>query len=105
MGDPEIPNDEKVLMRSQGFTSSRSRLKVSLRTGASSLSNRAKNLLPPKEIPLATIRDVETGENAIRDLTLTISIIAKTGETRQMILTFSRKEGGNPVRERDAWAR
>ena len=105
MGDPEIPNDEKVLMRSQGVDVKSIPFEGILTNRRIILVDRAKNLMPPKEIPLVTIRDVETGKIAIRDLTLTISIIAKTGETRQMILTFSRKEGGKPVRERDAWAR
>ena len=105
MGEPEIPTDEKILMRSQGVHVKSIPFEGILTNRRIILVDRAKNLLPPKEIPLATIRDVETGENAIRDLTLTISIMAKTGETRQMILTFSRQEGGNPLRDRDAWAR
>jgi zinc-ribbon domain len=105
MVDPEIPNDEKVLMRTQGVHVKSIPFEGILTNRRIILVDRAKNLLPPKEIPLATVRDVETGENAIRDLTLTISIMAKTGETRQMILTFSRQEGGNRIRERDEWAR
>ena len=52
-----------------------------------------------------TIKEVESGENAIRDQIITLSVMAKTGETRQMILTFSRQAGGNRIKERDAWAR
>jgi hypothetical protein len=105
MGEPEIRNDEKVLMRTQGVHVKSIPFEGILTNRRIILVDRAKNLLPPKEIPLATIKDVETGENAIRDLTLTISIMAKTGETRQMILTFSRQEGGNRVNERDEWVR
>ena len=105
MGDPEIRSDEKVLMRTQGVHVKSIPFEGILTNRRIILVDRAKNILPPKEIPLGTVRDVETGENAIRDLTLTISIIAKTGETRQMILTFSRQDGGDRTRERDEWAR
>ena len=105
MGDPEIRSDEKVLMRTQGVHVKSIPFEGILTNRRIILVDRAKNILPPKEIPLGTIRDVETGENAIRDLTLTISITAKTGETRQMILTFSRQDGGDRTRERDDWAR
>ena len=52
---------------------------------------------------MITIKEVESGENAIRDQIITLSVMAKTGETRQMILTFSRQAGGNRIKERDAW--
>jgi hypothetical protein len=103
MGDPEIRTDEKVLMRTQGVHVKSIPFEGILTNRRIILVDRAKNILPPKEIPLATVRDVETGENAVRDLTLSISIIAKTGEIRQMILTFSGRKGG--AGERDEWAR
>src|SRR5208337_4822438 len=67
--------------------------------------DRLKNLLPPKEIPLATIQSIEGGENAIRDLVITLGVITKTGGARQMVLTFSREGGGNRIKERDEWVR
>jgi hypothetical protein len=45
------------------------------------------------------------GENAIRDQTITLSVLARTGETRQMILTFSRQTGGTRIKERNEWTR
>jgi hypothetical protein len=105
MGDPEIRNDEKVLVRTPGVYVKSIPFEGILTNKRVILVDRAKNLLPPKEIPFATIKDVETGENAIRDQILTLSVMAKTGETRQMILTFSRQEGGNRIKERDEWAK
>jgi hypothetical protein len=105
MGDPEIRNDEKVLVRTPGVYVKSIPFEGILTSKRVILVDRAKNLLPPKEIPFATIKDVETGENAIRDQILTLSVMAKTGETRQMILTFSRQEGGNRIKERDEWAK
>jgi hypothetical protein len=38
-------------------------------------------------------------------MTLNLAVIGKTGEVRQMILTFSRDAGGNRLNERDEWVR
>jgi hypothetical protein len=105
MGDPELRSDEKVLIRTPGVYVKSIPFEGILTNKRIILIDRAKNLLPPKEIPLVTIKEVESGENAIRDQILTLSVMAKTGETRQMILTFSRQAGGNRIKERDAWAK
>ncbi len=103
MGDPELRSDEKVLVRTPGVYVKSIPFEGILTNKRIILIDRAKNLLPPKEIPLITIKEVESGENAIRDQIVTLSVMAKTGETRQMILTFSRQAGGNRIKERDAW--
>ena len=103
MGDPELRSDEKVLARTPGVYVKSIPFEGILTNKRIILIDRAKNLLPPKEIPLVTIKEVESGENAIRDQIITLSVMAKTGETRQMILTFSRQAGGNRIKERDAW--
>jgi hypothetical protein len=105
MGDPELRSDEKVLLRTQGVYVKSIPFEGILTNKRIILVDRAKNLLPPKEIPLITIKEIESGENAIRDQIITLSVMAKTGETRQMILTFSRQAGGNRKKERDEWAR
>jgi hypothetical protein len=105
MGDPELRSDEKVLVRTPGVYVKSIPFEGILTNKRIILIDRAKNLLPPKEIPLVTIKEVEPGENAIRDQIITLSVMAKTGETRQMILTFSRQAGGNRIKERDAWIR
>ncbi len=105
MGDPELRSDEKVLVRTPGVYVKSIPFEGILTNRRIILIDRAKNLLPPKEIPLITIKEVEPGENAIRDQIITLSVMAKTGEMRQMILTFSRQAGGNRIKERDAWAR
>lgn len=105
MGDPELRSDEKVLARTPGVYVKSIPFEGILTNKRIILIDRAKNLLPPKEIPLVTIKEVESGENAIRDQIITLSVMAKTGETRQMILTFSRQAGGNRIKERDAWVK
>jgi hypothetical protein len=105
MGDPELRSDESVILRTEGIFVKSIPFEGILTNKRIILVDRVKNLLPQKEIPLVTIRDVEVGENAIRDQIISLFVLSKTGETRQMILTFSRQTGGNRIRERDAWAK
>lgn len=105
MGDPELSSDENVLVRTPGIYVKSIPFEGILTNKRIILIDRAKNLLPPREIPLVTINEVESGENAIRDQIITLSVTAKTGETRQMVLTFSRQAGGNRIKERDVWER
>ncbi len=103
MGEPDLRSDETVLVRTPGVFVKSIPFEGILTNKRIVLIDRAKNLLPPKEIPLATIKDIEGGENAIRDPIVTITVITRTGETRQMVLTFSRTAGGNRNKERDEW--
>jgi hypothetical protein len=105
MGDPEFRSDESVILRTNGIFVKSIPFEGILTNKRIILVDRAKNLLPQKEIPLVTIKDIDVGENAIRDQIITLSVLSKTGETRQMILTFSRQTGGNRIRERNAWAK
>jgi hypothetical protein len=105
MGDPELRSDETILLRTPGVFVKSIAFEGFLTNKRIILIDKVKNLLPQKEIPLVTIKDIEPGENAIRDQIITLSIMAKNGETRQMILTFSRQTGGNRIRERNEWVR
>jgi hypothetical protein len=105
MGDPELRSDETILLRTPGVFVKSIAFEGFLTNKRIILIDRIKNLLPQKEIPLVTIKDIESGENAIRDQIITLSILAKNGETRQMILTFSRQTGGNRIRERNEWVK
>jgi hypothetical protein len=103
MGDPELRGDENILVRTPGVYVKSIPFEGILTNKRIILIDRATNLLPPKEIPLVTVREAEGGENAIRDQIITLSVLTKTGETRQMILTFSRQTGGNRIKDRDTW--
>jgi hypothetical protein len=105
MGEPDLRSDETVLVRTPGVFIKSIPFEGILTNKRIVLVDRAKNLLPPKEIPLATIKDIEGGENAIRDPIVTVTVITRTGETRQMVLTFSRTAGGNRNKERDEWVK
>ena len=105
MGDPDLRSDETVLVRTQEVYVKSIPFEGILTNKRIVLVDRAKNLLPPKEIPLATIKDVEGGENAIHDPVVTVTVITRTGETRQMVLTFTHPKGGNRSKERDEWVK
>jgi len=105
MGDPELRSDESVLLRTQGIYVKSIPFEGILTNKRIILVDRTTNILPQKEISLVTLKDFQAGENAIRDQIITLSVLAKTGETRQMILTFSRQTGGNRIKERDDWMR
>ena len=91
MGDPELRSDESILLRTQGIFVKSIPFEGILTNKRIILIDRTTNLLPQKEIPLVTLNDFQAGENAIRDQIITLFIVTKAGETRQMILTFSRQ--------------
>jgi hypothetical protein len=105
MGYPELYSDEKIVLQAQNIKVKSVSFEGILTTRRLILIDSKKNAIPPQEINLATLRDVEGGENAIRDPTITISIITISGNTRQMILTFSKSAGGERRRECDEWVR
>jgi hypothetical protein len=102
---PELYSDERVVLQAQNVKVKSVSFEVVLTTRRLVLIDTKKHSIPPQEINLATLKDVESGENAIRDPTMTISIITISGNTRQMVLTFSKTSGGERRRECDEWVR
>jgi hypothetical protein len=102
---PELYSDERVVLQAQNVKVKSVSFEVVLTTRRLVLIDTKKNSIPPQEINLATLKDVESGENAIRDPTITISIITISGNTRQMVLTFSKTSGGERRRECEEWVR
>jgi hypothetical protein len=98
-------SDERVVLQAQNVKVKSVLFELVLTTRRLVLIDTKKNSIPPQEINLATLKDVELGENAIRDPTITISIITISGNTRQMVLTFSKTSGGERRRECDEWVR
>ncbi len=105
MSYPELYSDERLVLQAQNVKVKSVSFEVVLTTRRLVLIDTKKNSIPPQEINLATLKDVEGGENAIRDPTITISIITISGNTRQMVLTFSKTSGGERRRECDDWIR
>jgi hypothetical protein len=102
---PELYSDERIVLQAQNVKVKSVSFEVILTTRRLVLIDAKKESIPPQEINLATLKDVEAGENAIRDPTITISIITISGNTRQMVLTFSKTSGGERRRECDDWVR
>jgi hypothetical protein len=105
MDEPELHGDESIILKTPNVFVKSLPFEAILTNKRIILIDRKKDLLPPKDILLATVRSVDTSENAIRDQVLTLSIITNSGETRQVVFTFSREAGGNRKRERDEWAK
>ena len=105
MDNPELGSDEKVLARAQMVRVKSIVIEAVLTSRRIILADKIKGLLPRKEIPLTTIKIVKPGENAIREQVITFTILTNTGDTRQMVLTFSREGGGSRKKERDEWIR
>jgi len=103
MAYPNLYSDESIVLNAQNVKVKSVSFEAVLTTRRLILVDSKKHLIAPQEILLATLRDIEAGENAIRDPTITLSIITTTGATRQMILTFSKTSGGDRRRERDEW--
>ncbi|MGB8219098.1 MAG: zinc ribbon domain-containing protein [Methanoregula sp.] len=64
-----------------------------------------KNVVPTQQIPLITIRNVTSGENAIRDPVITLTILTDTADTREMALTFAMQTAGERKREAGEWVK
>jgi hypothetical protein len=105
MAYPDLYKDELKILETQNIKVKSVSFNAVLTNRRLILIDSKKQMLPPQEILLATLKNVDSGENAIRDPTLTISIITNTGTTRQMILTFSKTSGGERKRECDEWVR
>ncbi len=102
---PELYSDERIILRAQNVKVKSILLEAVLTTHRLILIDPKKNSIPPQEINLATLKNLETGENAISDPTITVSIIPISGNPFQVVLTFSKNNGGERRRECDEWAR
>jgi len=105
MDDPELYDDETILIRTPDVFVKSIPFEAVLTDRRIIFIDRKSDLIPPKEVPVSAIRDVEAGENAIRDPTLTLQVAADSGGKRQMVMTFSGHGGSGRARDRDEWAR
>ena len=105
MDDPELSSDETVLAKAQRISVKSIPFEAILTNRRILLIDREKNLLPPKKIPLTNITETFCGEDRNAAPTLTLGVMAPTGVTRQIVLTFQRLIRANPTRERDDWVK
>jgi hypothetical protein len=105
MGYPELDRDESIILEAKNVKFKSISFDARLTTRRIILIDSRKNIIPPQEILLATIWNVEAGENAIRDHLLTLTVVNNAGEKDQIVLTFPRLAGAERKRECNDWAR
>ncbi len=105
MESPELDQDESILLESRNVKFKSISFDAILTTRRIHLTDSKKNVIPSQDITLATIRNVETGENAIRDHFLILSLVTDDGEKHQVVLTFARQAGVERKRECNEWAK
>ena len=105
MGYPELDRDESIILETRNIKFKSISFDAILTDRRIILTDSKKNVIPSQDIALSTIRNVEAGENAIRDHFLILAIITDTGEKHQTVLTFVRQAGGERKRECSEWAK
>jgi hypothetical protein len=105
MGYPELDRDESIILETRNIKFKSISFDAILTNKRIILTDSKKNVIPSQNIALSTIRNVEAGENAIRDHFLILAIITDTGEKHQTVLTFVRQAGGERRRECSEWAK
>jgi hypothetical protein len=105
MGYPELDRDESIILETRNVKYKSISFDAILTNKRIILTDSKKNVIPAHGIALSTIRNVEAGENAIRDHFLILAIITDTGEKQQTVLTFLRSAGGERKRECNEWAK
>src|SRR5512137_884968 len=105
MGYPELDQDESIILETRNVKFKSISLDAILTNKRIILIDNKKNVLPQQDIPLASIRIVEMGENAIRDPFLLLILSTVTGEKRQLVITFSRLAGAERKRECNEWVK
>ncbi|MCX6684083.1 MAG: zinc ribbon domain-containing protein [Methanoregula sp.] len=105
MGYPELDQDESIILETRNVKFKSISLDAILTNKRIILIDSKKNIIPPQDIPLTSIRIVEMGENAIRDPFLLLILNTITGEKRQMVITFSRQAGAERKRECTEWVK
>ena len=105
MGYPELDRDESIILETRNIKFKSISFDAILTNKRIILTDSKKNVIPSQNIAISTIRNVEAGENAIRDHFLILAIITDTGEKHQTVLTFVRQAGGERKRECSEWAK
>ncbi|MCK9591127.1 MAG: hypothetical protein M0Q91_03830 [Methanoregula sp.] len=105
MGYPELDHDESIILETRTVKYKSILFDAILTNKRIILTGGKKNIIPAQNIALSTIRNVEAGENAIRDHFLILSLTTETGEKQQTVLTFLRSAGGERKRECNEWAK
>jgi hypothetical protein len=102
---PELDPDESIILQSRNVKFKSISFDMVLTGKRIHLTGNKNKIIPSQDIILATLRNVETGENAIRDHFLILSLITVAGEKHQVVLTFAKQAGVERKRECNEWAK
>jgi len=105
MDYPELDPDESIILQSRNVKFKSISFDVVLTGKRIHLTGNKNKIIPSQDIILASLRNVETGENAIRDHFLILSLITDAGEKHQVVLTFAKQAGVERKRECNEWAK
>ncbi|MFA7694618.1 MAG: zinc ribbon domain-containing protein [Methanoregula sp.] len=105
MGYPDLKSDESIILTAQHVKVKSVPFELVLTNRRLILIDSEKNVVPTQLIPLITIRNVATGENAIRDPVITLTILTDTADTRELALTFAMQTSGERKREAGEWVK
>jgi hypothetical protein len=105
IGNTELDRDESIILETRNIKFKSVSFDALLTNRRIILTDSKKNATQGQDIALSTIRNVEAGENAIRDHFLVLSIVTETGEKQRTVLTFVRQAGGERKRECREWAK
>ena len=105
MGYPEPDHDEPIILESRNVKFKSISFDAILTNKRIHLTASKKSVIPSQDIILATIRNVEAEENAIRDHFLILSLVTDAGEKHLAVLTFARQAGVERKRECNEWVK
>jgi len=105
MGYPDLKSDESIILTAQHIKVKSVPFELVLTNRRLIIIDSEKNVVPTQQIPLVTIRNVATGENAIRDPVITLTILTDTADTRELALTFAMQTAGERKREAGEWVK
>ncbi|MGD0534233.1 MAG: zinc-ribbon domain-containing protein [Methanoregula sp.] len=105
MGYPDLKSDESIILTAQHVKVKSVPFELVLTNRRLIIIDSEKNVVPTQQIPLITIRNVATGENAIRDPVITLTILTDTADTRELALTFALQTAGERKREAGEWVK
>jgi hypothetical protein len=105
MGYPDLKSDETIILTAQQVKVKSVPFELVLTNRRLIIIDSEKNVVPTQQVPLITIRNVMSGENAIRDPVITLTILTDTADTREMALTFAIQTAGERKREAGEWVK
>ena len=100
-----MDEDERIILESRNVKFKSILFDAILTNKRIHLTDSKKNVIPSQDIALTSIRNIERGENAIRDHFLILSLITDAGEQHREVLTFARQSGVERKRECNEWAK